>query len=98
MIYSNRKYILSLLQITLMYVAISSQRKSRSICAKGESHLLLIYYKRKNFTENGSALGWSIVHYNRLRENRVWFAMYNRIQTIAIQKLVNFYSFLRCHY
>ena len=58
----------------------------------------MIYYKRKNFAKNGSALGWSIVHYNHLSEKRVWFVMYNRIQTIAIQKLVNFYSFLRCHY
>ena len=54
MIYSDRKYILSLLQIKLMYVAISSQEET-SICAKGDSHLLVIYYKGKNLTKNGSA-------------------------------------------
>ena len=46
----------------------------------------MIYYKRKNFSKNGSTLGWSIVHYNHLSENRVWFVMYNRIQTISYTK------------
>ena len=39
-----------------IYVRCDQQSQETSICAKGDFHLLVIYYKRKNLTKSGSAL------------------------------------------